>query len=134
MPSLEQLRDDGVQVRRIFYSRAHEWSEWDIGALVFERRPGRGPVVRFQPPRDADGRLPEPLVAELTLEAWRETLTRAEDIERHFVPQRDDQTVCMSGADYTVEIADPAVAEVPASLYRRSENACLDPTPAEPIS
>jgi hypothetical protein len=131
MPSLEQLRDEGVQVRRMFFSRAAEWDEWDIGALLFERRPGHGPVVRFQPPRGEDGRLPEPLVAELTLEAWREALTRSEGLERRFAPQRDGQNICLFGADYTVETADPPAAEEPARLYRHSENACYDPTPAE---
>ena len=131
MPSLELLRDEGVQVRRIFYSRAHEWSEWDIGALVFERRPGHGPTVRYQTPRGDDGRLPEPLVAELTPEAWRETLERAEDLERRFAPERNSQNICISGWDYNVEIGDPAVDEVPARLVRRAENGCNDPSPAK---
>ena len=130
MPPVEQLRDEGVQVRRIFYSQAVEWSEHDIGALVFERRPGRGPTVRFQSPRGADGNLPEPLVALLTPDAWREALISVETLRRNS-RRRDGQEVCLFGWDYHVEIGDPARAGRRARLYRRAENACSDPSPAE---
>jgi hypothetical protein len=130
-PPLEQLRDEGVQVRRVFFSRAMEWSAIDLGELTFERRPGHGPVVRFQLPRGDDGRLPEPLVAELTPEAWQQALSASENLERRFVPLRNDQDVCMFSWDYTVELSDPAEGEGPATLYRRAENACYDPSPAQ---
>lgn len=130
LPSLEQLRDDGVQVRRMFFWRAEEWSEWNIGVLLFERRPGHGPTVHFQLPRNADGTMPEPLVAELTEEAWREVLARSVAIDRRYVPLPNDQEVCMSGSDYTVETSDPADREIPATLRRQTTNACTDSGPA----
>ena len=132
MPPLEQLRDEGVEVRRVFFSQAMEWDELDLGALVFERRPGHGPTVRFQLPRGRDDQLPEPLVADLTLDAWRDVLARSEGIERRFVPSTNAQDACLFGWDYMVEIATPAATEGGTPyLYRRVENACINASPAE---
>jgi hypothetical protein len=130
LPSLEQLRDQGVEVRRIFYSRALPWADRNPGALVFERRPGHGPVVRFQPPRGEDGRVPEPLVADLTFEAWRDVLARSDDLQRRFVPLAVRPNLCRFGWDIVVESATPAAENVAPIFYRGTEAVCADTSPA----
>ncbi len=131
VPALEELRRDGVQVRRVFYV---DNQGWDAGALSFTRAPGQPPRVSFQrAPRD--GERPAPLVADLPAEIWDQAVVRSEYFDRSYAPAppappTEDEVICLHGWGYYVEASDPAWLRRPATLRRRVDSACTAESPA----
>jgi hypothetical protein len=127
LPPIEELVAAGAQVRRAFYVegalRVGDAGP-DLGALSFVRMPGQAPTVWFHSSR-AGGRNDAPLTAELPEAVWREVLERSADLDR---ASGWTGGICIHVWEYVVEAADPAIEGRPASLRRRYDTGCSEPS------
>jgi hypothetical protein len=123
LPSVEQLRDGGAQVRRVFYV---DGNGFDVIALSFVRGPASPPEVTVHfPPRE--GQPPrEPLRAQLTPTVWNDVLQRSEIFDRTLAPVAGPEPVrlCSHSWTYTAEASDPAEAFAQATMRRATQDAC----------
>jgi hypothetical protein len=128
LKSIEEHRDAGDQVRRVFYVEGHGF---DRMAIAFVRAAGHDPAVwvHFRP--GEDGRR-EPLTAPIPEAIWTEILLKTAYFHRELVPEppRTDVTVvelCAHSWVFTAEAADPAANEFDRPhVRRRTEDECTD--------
>ena len=123
--SIEEHRDSGDQVRRVFYVDGYGR---DVVAIAFVRAPGRDPTAYVHFPRREGGPPTPPLEAPVPHEAWVEALGRSASFDRNFEPRPenpDEISICLHSWFYTIEANDPPRANhARASLRRKTEDAC----------
>lgn len=131
--TIEELRDAGDQVRRVFYVDGYGR---DVVLISFIRAPGREPMAYVQFPR-REGQPPIPaLEASVPEGVWDDILRRSALFDRNFaVPPPAPPTagegqlisMCLHSWVYTIEANDPQRRTGdPASLRRKTEDACED--------
>lgn len=131
--SIEEHRDAGDQVRRVFYVDGYGR---DLLAIAFVRAAGREPTLSVHFPRVEGEAGPEPLTAPLPEAVWSEVLARSTHFHRELIPeplpQPADPTlqtieICGHSWLYTAEASDPVSSEddLP-RIRRRTESACED--------
>ena len=130
--SIEEHRDAGDQVRRVFYVDGYGR---DLLLISFVRAPGREPMASVHFPR-RDGRTPPALEASVPEAVWDDVLRRSASFDRSFTvlpppPSRPGEerllTACLHAWVYTIEANDPArLTGDPASLRRKTQDACGD--------
>ena len=107
VPSIEQHREAGDQVRRAFYVDGYGR---DLVLISFIRAPARDPTLWVHFPRGEGEPAPEPLSAPVPHQLWSEMLDRSENFDREMVPlPRDPEAIhiCMHSWVFTVEATDP---------------------------
>jgi len=129
--SIEQHRDAGDQVRRVFYVDGYGR---DTIAISFVRAPGREPIAYLHFPNRQDRPANRSLEAPVPELVWNDILRRSANFDRSFTPrpatQRqpgEDQeiAICLHSWVYTIEAYDPArPSGERAALRRKTEDAC----------
>lgn len=123
--SIEQHRDAGDQVRRVFYVDGYGR---DMIAIAFVRAPGREPMAQIHFPRREGQRATPPLEAPVSHTVWGEMLRRSANFDRSYTPRPqnpEEVSICLHSWVYTVEANDPARTNLArASLRRKTEDSC----------
>ena len=130
LPPIETHLAAGDQVRRVFYVDGYGR---DVVAITFIRRPAHDPamIVTF-PRREGEGARP-PLEAVVPETVWNEIVEASELFDRDLAPlaaMPGALSICMHSWVYTVEATDPTYNNAPASIRRKTQDACVD-GPAE---
>lgn len=122
---IEEHRDAGDQVRRVFYVDGYGR---DVIAIAFVRARGHEPVARVYFPRRDGEPAPAPFEAPVPQAAWDDLIFHSALFERQLVPVPLPDNVipiCMHSWVYTVEASDPARSQYePATIRRATHNSC----------
>lgn len=122
---IEEHRDAGDQVRRVFYVDGYGR---DVIAIAFVRTSGHEPIVRVYFPGREGGAAREPLEAPVPQSTWDDLIFRSAMFERQLVPVPIPDNVipiCMHSWVYTVEASDPAPSPYqPAAVRRATQDSC----------
>jgi hypothetical protein len=129
--SIEEHRDAGDQIRRVFYVDGYGR---DMVLISFIRAPGREPMANVHFPRREGERPRQPFEAPVPHAVWDDVLWRSARFERSFATQPPPPqpgegqivTMCIHSWVYTIEANDPRRRSEPASLRRKTEDACED--------
>lgn len=131
--SIEEHRDAGDQVRRVFYVDGYGR---DVVLISFIRAPGREPMAYVHFPGREGERPRPPFEAPVPQRTWGDMLRRSASFDRSFMPRPppppepgEEQivNVCLHSWVYTIEANDPSrQSGDPASLRRKTEDACED--------
>jgi len=123
--SIEQHREAGDQVRRVFYVDGYGR---DMIVIALVRTPGREPMAQIHFPRRERQRATPPLEAPVSHIVWGEMLRRSASFDRSYAPRAgnpQDVSICLHSWVYTIEANDPARANLaPGSLRRKTEDSC----------
>ena len=123
--SVEEHREGGDQVYRVFYFNTHGDN---ILLIAFLRPRGRDPVVRVHYPSSGGARSSESIEAPLTQPVWDELVRRAAHFDRTFELRPgeapEDRNVCFDGGSYRIEAVGRARGRLPAEIRRDFESAC----------
>ena len=128
VPSIEEHRRAGDQVRRVFYVDGYGR---DLVLLAFVRSPGRDPSLRVHYPRPEEGERPAPLQAPVPQALWDEVISRSAYFDRRFARQEPGEgaagiNICIHGWVYMVEAIDRPAPRSAAVVRRKVESACED--------
>lgn len=130
--AIEEHRDAGDQVRRVFYVDGYGR---DVVLISLIRAPGREPMASVHFPRREGQPARAPFEAPVPEAAWEDILRRSASFDRRFAappspPRRPGEeqefTMCLHSWVYTIEANDPRRRTGPASLRRKVEDACED--------
>ena len=125
VPSIEQRRSAGDQVRRVFYVDGYGD---DLLLIEFRRARGGDPGVWvYFPRRQSEDRI-EPFHASVPQEVWQDVLARSTVFDRAPVPlpvAPRTAPICLHGRRYMVEATDPLPSGGEMTTVRRAvENQC----------
>jgi hypothetical protein len=127
VPSIEEHRAAGDQVRRIFYVGSTGYNRLFI---AFVRPRGGDPIVSVHFPRRAGGQAEPPLQTALPWAVWQDVLFRSAYFDRDLaaLPSRGgSRSICLDGGTYLVEATDPPLSrEEPPTLRRAIGHDCED--------
>ena len=126
--SIEEHRNAGDQVRRVFYVDGYGR---DLILIAFVRAPGRDPALWVHYPRREGEARPESLQAPVPQAAWNEVVQRSENFDRTFAPRAGEdpelRSFCLHGWVYTIEsVGRNGGPRLPAEIRRKTESACED--------
>ena len=105
VPSIDEHRARGEEVRRVFYVDGYGR---DVVLIAFLRAPGRDPELMVHWPARDGGPGREPMRAAVPQPVWDETVRRAAFFDRRFVPlESPDAAICLHSPVHVVEAAEP---------------------------
>ncbi|HEX8644651.1 MAG TPA: hypothetical protein VF702_12145 [Allosphingosinicella sp.] len=125
LPPIERMRDEGAQVRRVFYVDGYGR---DLIALTFIRARGADPTATVHFPRPAGGPARPPLSSSVPAALWSDVLARSQHFDRALVPRADAQdNICLHSWVFTAEAVDPPNWARRTAVVRRAvQDACND--------
>ena len=122
---IEEHRDSGDQVRRVFYVDGYGRG---VIAIAFVRAPGRDPTALVYFPRREGEAASAPWQAPVPQATWDDLIFRSALFDRALVPAPLPDNVipiCMHSWIYIVEASDPARSQdEPATVRRATQDAC----------
>lgn len=126
--SIEEHRDAGDQVRRVFYVDGYGR---DVVLISFIRAPGREPMASVHFPRREGQPLRAAFETPVPETVWEDILRRSALFHRRFAApplpgEGQAVSICLHSWVYTIEANDPRRRTDPASLRRKIEDACED--------
>jgi hypothetical protein len=123
VPSIEEHRARGEEVRRVFYVDGYGR---DVVLIAFVRVPGRDPELMVHWPMQAGGTRREPMRAPVPQPVWDETVQRAAHFDRSFDARAEDPSpLCLHASVHVVEAAEPnRFRGHELAVRRKTESAC----------